>query len=42
MSKEKVTECSMGIERDQRYPAINPGRKVAAEEWANGNKGHWR
>ena len=25
-----------GIKRDQRYPAINPGRNVAAEEWANG------
>jgi hypothetical protein len=26
----------MGIKRDQRYPAINPGKNIAAEEWANG------
>ena len=37
VSKGKVMDCSLGIDRDQRYPAIDPGRNAAVKGWANLN-----
>jgi hypothetical protein len=31
VSKDKVMDCSLGIERDRRYPAIDPGRNAAVK-----------